>query len=148
MTALSSAAKSGIIAGSVVAGLLLLAGVCWCLYKRRMQAQMHQQNTTMLHSASMQHPQAAGASHYMPNGGHGGGVAPAAMMALVCCVALLSLASLQSAEAAGVKWESKKDELDHAWSTVISTGVCTIVIISSLLSCCCPQVLVALAAGR
>ena len=71
------------------------------------------------------------------------------MMALVCCsIALLGLASLSTVEAAGIKWESRKEELEDAFAHVVAAGVMIVVAVASVLSCCCPGALIALAAGR
>jgi hypothetical protein len=131
---------------------LLLAGGGWYFYKRRQKLQAN----TMLHSMAMQQQQPAAptgtpAAHYMPgtsSSGLGAGVTPGAMMALVCCIALLSLMSLPTADAAGLKWESRKEEVDNAFAHVVASGVTIVLVIASVMTCCCPGTLVALAAGR
>ena len=100
---------------------------------------------------SMQQQPSAGmpASHYIPPHSTGGaGIAPATMMAFVCCIALLSLVSLQTTEAAGIKWESRKEELEDAFAHFVAAGVMILLAIASVLSCCCPGVLIAAVAGR
>jgi len=85
---LSSSAKSGIIAGSVIVGVLLLAGGGWWCYRRKQS----ENAGTLQHSMSMQKQPSA--AHYIPSHGTGGaGVAPGAMMALVCCIGLLFITS-------------------------------------------------------
>lgn len=84
--AISSSARSGIIAGCVIGGLLLLAGGGWWMYRRHQK----QQADTKLHSMAMQQQPA---SHYIPSHSSsvgGTGVAPGVMMALVCCLAVLA----------------------------------------------------------
>lgn len=84
----------------------------------------------------------------MPGTSSGAGVAPGAMMALVCCIALLSLVSLPTADAAGLKWESREMEVEDAFARFVASSVTIVMVIASVLLCCCPGALVALAAGR
>ena len=120
----------------MLGGLLLLAGGGWYIYKRRQKLQAN----TMLHSMAMQQQQ--------PGTSSGAGVAPGAMMALVCCITLLSLVSLPTADAAGPKWQTREEEVGDAFAHVVAQGVMILVAIASVMACCCPGTLVALAAGR
>jgi len=107
--ALSSGAKMGIIAGSVVGGVLLLGCLAWCCYRS------HKRNAAVLHSHSIH--MGASQLQYVPpdayaqhRGGpnvNNGRLAQLAqplsgsMMALVSCIALIqAMASMEGVSAA------------------------------------------------
>jgi hypothetical protein len=138
VTAISDAAKSGIIAGCVAGGLLLLAGAGWWCYKR----QQTKQSNAMMHSMSMQQqPQQHGQPtlQYAPSGAptFGQPLPSGAMMALVCCVALL----LPVAPVAAAELTSEGVQLaNEAAMVLLGKSVMIASAVFGLLLCCCPVV--------